>query len=785
MAREQFSDTSFDPSGPVAEPRWREPTVVLHDVPLGNIDSSLVTIEDTYSSRPIINIDRHSSAGSTWRHFLVGVDGVEDKSPLFRMNRATKAGSSSIHSSYRPVKTTDFADANWQVADATNLVGGTSGTIEWTYSGVFPAGVTYIASTITGRHAEATALAVDLLTNHSSVAAPTLSANASGVYATTVAETNHNSVSVGGKEQYSVKLDFGGATTDGQAKRKLVICAGTHAAGEGQSWPCFTNIVEWMLSDSSQAAIDFRSNWDVYLYWNFNANGLEGGNARTTFRSVTDLNRDFVSTGSSFLQETNDLRAAIEADTGGSADASFSTHGHVFSTVALMAGTAAHNNMPPRDAAVQAVFDNLEAAFGATIELQTSGTDDTYAWWTEDVLGVTCAITIEHPAMGANNTFAHYTDFADKWMTALSDADQSGVFNTGIQQLTPSLYVNPNTFYAHTVSVGSGSQTLLPSLYVNPNTFYAHTVSVGAGIQTLLPSLYVNQNIFWSASVSGGIPQPVAASVSGLTILYENYIRTATLTATSTGAGFDVNHLKNNDKSEIWRSVNLSDQVISASLSSVRTISGVAIAFSNMIQGSSYRIRVYPTSGSSSAIYDSGFQTVGYSPAPPVGFDSIGYLSFAYGGGNYLSHTFEELQGGKVDITLRSPGNPDGAIEISTIMICQSCELVRGASYGAKVSFVDESDHVNTDAGSTIIDINPLRKEMAFEIKHLPRDDRLKLEAIYRRAGSRTPVFCSLLENTNNEQDKEHFQIFGYIDQDGLARSSYDLDSTSITISEI
>lgn len=358
---------------------------------------------------------------------------------------------------------------------------------------------------------------------------------------------------------------------------------------------------------------------------------------------------------------------------------------------------------------------------------------------------------------------------------------------SGDQTLLPALYANPNTFYTHAISVGSGDQTLTPSLYQNQNTFYAHTVSVGAGVgpQTLTPSLYANQNIFWSPTVSGGIVQPTEAAVSGLTMLYDNHIKDATLTATSTGAGFDVDNLKNNNKSEIWRSANLSDQVITASLSSVKTISGVSVAFSNLVQGSSFRVRVYATTGSSTPIYDSGFIAVGYSPEPPVGFDTIGYISFAYGGGNYISHTFAEQMGAKVDVTFRSASNPDGAIEVSSLIISQSLALVRGASYGVNVSYIDESDHVQTDSGATIVDIRPIRKEISFDVQNAPREDRLKLSAVYRRAGSRTPVFCSLNDGDSSYQDKEHLQIFGYLEQDGLTRVNYNLDSTSIKVTEI
>lgn len=69
----------------------------------------------------------------------------------------------------------------------------------------------------------------------------------------------------------------------------------------------------------------------------------------------------------------------------------------------------------------------------------------------------------------------------------------------GSQSLTPSLYTNTNTFYAHTVT--TGAVTLTPSLFTNSNTFYSHTLTSGI---ILTPALYANNNTFNAHTVTPG-----------------------------------------------------------------------------------------------------------------------------------------------------------------------------------------------------------------------------------------------------------------------------------------
>lgn len=74
------------------------------------------------------------------------------------------------------------------------------------------------------------------------------------------------------------------------------------------------------------------------------------------------------------------------------------------------------------------------------------------------------------------------------------------VAGAGGLTLSPSLYVDPDTFYSPTVS--PGAVTLSPSLFTDSDTFYAATVTPGA--ITLSPDLVVDADTFYSATVMPG-----------------------------------------------------------------------------------------------------------------------------------------------------------------------------------------------------------------------------------------------------------------------------------------
>jgi len=388
----------------------------------GNASATLSEITDAASESPTVWIDARPAAitgtnGSGWRHMFFAVEQAEGKTPVFRINRDTMDRGSSIPTNWLPLLTQDFV--TWTQAPSRTLVGGSSGYIEFQFSDPLPAGRVYIATQPLGQQSHAEEFATELLTDYSSVAAPTGSADEFGVISVTPVEVDENDRPIGEHKIHGIKLDWGGSTTDGNPKRKLVCFAGVHSAGEHTSWLAFVASVRWMLDDVSGAADDFRSNWDVYLYFNLTPNGLMGGHRRHNFRVSTDPNRDFINKS---LAEISAVTTAGLADTSGSAHALFSWHGHATQTNAFIPGTPSSPNTET------AAFISIgETVFGepAVDYFQDIASADFS--WGYNALGCKVAFACEVPQRSTTLP-SHYHAIGENWAKTLQAADAAGLF---------------------------------------------------------------------------------------------------------------------------------------------------------------------------------------------------------------------------------------------------------------------------------------------------------------------------------------------------------------------
>lgn len=394
--------------------------LLIHDVDAGNVSPTLSSITSPLSTSPVIWLDARAAArtgsnGEGWRHMLFSLENAEGKTPVFQLNRATMTNpAASIPADYRLHYTLDFE--TWVQSGPPTLVGGSTGYIEFAFPSALPAGTVYIATHPMGYQAQADALAAELLTDYSAVASPAESADSAGVFFTSPAETDDLSRAIGGNAMYAIKLAWGGGTTDGARKRKLVMLAGIHAAGEHTSWVSFVAAVRWMLDDASASAVAMRANWDVWLYFNVTPNGIKGGHRRHNFRSSTDPNRNFVTRS---LAEVAAVTAAAESDTGG-ADAMFSWHGHSTQTNSFIPGTKSGD--PDTEAFItlgKTIFDSHTNYYNTI-----AGADFT---WGYDVLGAKVSFASEVPQRG-DNSLARYQSIGQNWIKTLQLADAAGIF---------------------------------------------------------------------------------------------------------------------------------------------------------------------------------------------------------------------------------------------------------------------------------------------------------------------------------------------------------------------
>ena len=405
-------------------PAWIEdavPLVLVTDIDAGNVSQSLSTVSDPTSAAPVISLAHRSDAGS-WRHLLFALDGAAGKRPVFKAPRSTRYTNTDPTADYRPVWTHDFK--TWVRAPSRQLVGGASGTIEWQFTDPFPDGRVYIATQPLGRQIDATYLAEELLADYSSVCSPISSANAQGVFFTSPAENDGTGRAVGAHPLYGLRLRFGGVTNDGGPKRRLVMIAGIHAAGEATSWLPFVNCLRWMLDSASAEAVAFRANWDVDLYYNITPNGLYGGNNRRNFRGASDPNRIWDNPDAQIAATQSAILSEIA---GGRFDAFYSWHAwSSASSPFLCYVTPSQANVGTRTAVMQAMIDTATAIFGTSASITSSGTYNTDVWWAEQQ-GCPVAFDTEVQQNGSTDP-AIYQAIGESWAKTLQAVDAAGWF---------------------------------------------------------------------------------------------------------------------------------------------------------------------------------------------------------------------------------------------------------------------------------------------------------------------------------------------------------------------
>lgn len=500
-----------------------------HAVDNCNINPATISITGAGSSNPDISLQTRPALDSItagFRHFYFAVDGGEGRTPTFRVEWTGRVGGDGRASGWRPVYTQDHI--TWVQATSVTLSGGYQ---VFSFPGPLPSGRIYVSSNFTGRQADADALAADLLSTHASIASPLPSADVGGVYNTTPAENDDLGRAIGSKPQYAIKLDWGGSTSDGRRKRIAILDCGMHAAGEQQAWATFKSSIDWLINDSSPEAARIRQNFEIYLYFNINANGIAQGNSRGKISKTSDPNRDFV--GGAWA-EIAAFKSAVLADTSGVCDVYFEYHGDVFQTKIFHTAFASIDaDEATRSSAASAMLANAISEFGTSPALQSQTPNTTGLWFHRYLVNAEISMSVENPAFGIT-TQANYDSVASKWMRALSVTDSQGhlaiprpmqqdIINLGVVNSTrfyhiptPSNYWIPaSTDFCMVTRVykAPGAQNGTPSYLISGGAFGASdSFSVFTAASTGSMSFTFNSALV--LAIPGGLPEGTWATIA-------------------------------------------------------------------------------------------------------------------------------------------------------------------------------------------------------------------------------------------------------------------------------
>lgn len=278
--------------------------------------------------------------------------------------------------------------------------------------------------------------------------------------------------------------------------------------------------------------------------------------------------------------------------------------------------------------------------------------------------------------------------------------------------------------------------------------------------------------------------------MSNLRILYKDLVPSNNSLSMSIGAsasGFPLANLINPRKSKVWRSTDLSLPTIKITWPSPISLDCVVLAFGNFVDGTLIRIKLYDDPVTGSLLFDSNNIPINHNYQPPKGFTTLGLASFPYGGGIHFSNFFPLVVGVlRAEIQIYSSGNPDGYVEVSSVLAGVSFQPDDNADYGASIIFEDSSKKILTGAGEELTTRGVIRRGVSFSMADMSEGDKNNFISIFRQVGTSTPIFLSVLPKDFVDNESLAMQVYGRLD-DGLQMilSAYSLYSGSLKIMEI
>lgn len=381
---------------------------------------------------------------------------------------------------------------------------------------------------------------------------------------------------------------------------------------------------------------------------------------------------------------------------------------------------------------------------------------------------------------------------ARKSIVRVSEIDTSQAFTSKKVKAVTSvteLNIAQSVSYTRVYNVGQVTELDTPQAVTSKKSIVQATETDTAQAFTAkiikLAGQVTELNIAQAVTKIGGAA-PFITIEDGVRAIVNNLTLNASISATTTATGFSVNNLKTADKSEVWRSTAITKQELTFTWGAPQSVSGVGIAFSNLIAGSIVRVKFYTLAADPSQILNTEIVTMNYAPDPPAGYSTIGYISFPYGGGNYYSTFFEPISVEKIVIELTSPSNPDGYIEVSSVVIGPALRFTSGVDYGATLEFEERSQHSRSAAGDLRVTRGTQNKILNLTMGKLTPSDNTLINTLNRGVGKNQPVFLSALSDSATESKKNMWQVYGKIDSDmDFSYASHNRALSTIKIKEL
>lgn len=243
-----------------------------------------------------------------------------------------------------------------------------------------------------------------------------------------------------------------------------------------------------------------------------------------------------------------------------------------------------------------------------------------------------------------------------------------------------------------------------------------------------------------------------------LRIIFDNVHDAATtLTATSeASSNLSIDKTQRSGRSYVWRSLDTSPQVITATYNSPVSINAVIIYEHNLTGLGRVRIE-YLLDGR--VVFDSGNLIA--SELIPLGVWRAGVDP--WGGDDLTELPNVQLSVWTPDrfidsyrITIDDPDNPDGFIQAARIISGPAYSPKFNASYNPRLDWVDSAEHKRTEAGSINTIGGNIYRRLTIDLDYLDAADRSALTRQVLKSGKGADTYISLFPEMGGMTEAEH-----------------------------
>lgn len=269
--------------------------------------------------------------------------------------------------------------------------------------------------------------------------------------------------------------------------------------------------------------------------------------------------------------------------------------------------------------------------------------------------------------------------------------------------------------------------------------------------------------------------------MANLRILHQNEaLNYTTLTTTSAATGFPNTNMLDDLKGTVWRSASAVSQTITLTWTSGVDLSCVILPHTNLTSSTTIQCKAYTGVGGTVLSRNVTQNAVKDTSA------SGGINTFALGGGSTAVIYFTLVNAvTKLEIIINNTNNPQGYIEVSSLICGSYWSPTYNTSFGIEIGIVDTSEQDRTHSGNLITTANTQHKTLSFDLSFLNSTDRDYLWKILKSCGKRKSVFVSLFPEDTEASKEALYQIYGkFSDLATLVHPMYSVYASSVQIEE-